>query len=333
MPLVVTPGQFTQRAELYHQLAQLIAAGIDLRRALEQLHRHPPARAFREPLRTTVLAVNQGSTLTEALRTGGGWLPEFDCALIEAGERSGRLDACFRLLADHYQDRARLARQIIGDLAYPAALFHFAVFLFPFPQFFLSGNWLAYLTKTFGILLPVYAITGALLYAGQSRHGEKWRSLVETLLRPIPLLGTARRYLALARLAAALEALLAAGVTIIEAWELAGTACGSPGLRRTVASWKPDLLAGQTPADAVNRSRWFPELFANLYHTGEVSGTLEESLRKLRLHYQEEGTRKLHAVAQWLPRLIYLVIVLLIAWKIVSFWMGYFQQIGNAAGF
>jgi len=32
------------------------------------------------------------------------------------------------------------------------------------------------------------------------------------------MLGTARHYLALARLASALEALIAAGVTIIEAW-------------------------------------------------------------------------------------------------------------------
>lgn len=333
MPLIVTPGQFTQRAELYHQLAQLTAAGIDLLRALEQLHRHPPAGSFRGPLRATVLAVGQGSTFTEAVRQGGDWLPEFDYALIEAGERSGRLDACFRLLADYSNDRARIARQIIADLAYPVALFHFAVFIFPFSQFFLTGDRVVYLTKTLGVLLPVYALTFLLIYAGQSRHGETWRSLVETALLPVPILGTARRYLALARLAAALEALIAAGVTIIEAWELAGAACGSPGIRRAVNSWKPDLLSGQTPAEAVNRSSWFPEMFANLYHTGEVSGALDDSLRKLRKYYQEEGTRKLHAVAQWLPRLIYLAIMLIIAWKIISFWMGYFQQIGNAAGF
>ena len=29
-----------------------------------------------------------------------GWLPAFDIALLHAGEHSGRLDACFRLLGD-----------------------------------------------------------------------------------------------------------------------------------------------------------------------------------------------------------------------------------------
>lgn len=332
MPLIVTPGQFTQRSELYHQLAQLTAAGVDILRALENLHRHPPSSSFRVPLRETVLAVGQGSTLTEALRLGGDWLPEFDYALIDAGERSGRLDGCFRLLADYYADRARIARQVIADLAYPVALFHFAVFIFPFSQFFLTGNWVVYLAQTFGVLLPVYAVTLAIIYAGQSRHGETWRGFMEWITLPVPVLGTARRYLALARLAAALEALIAAGVTIIEAWQLAAAACGSPGLRRAVNSWKADLLAGMTPADAVSGSSWFPEMFANLYHTGEVSGSLDDSLKKLRKYYSEEGTRKLHAFSQWLPRLIYFGIMLIIAWKIIGFWMGYFQQVNQAIG-
>ena len=101
MPLIVTPGQFTQRAELYQQLGQLTGAGIGVLRALEQLERHPPSRSFRRPLRALVLQLGQGCTIAESLRNVRGWLPEFDIALIDAGERSGRLEACFRLLADY----------------------------------------------------------------------------------------------------------------------------------------------------------------------------------------------------------------------------------------
>ena len=59
---------------------------------------------------------------------------------------------------------------------------------------------------------------------------RKWRSRVENVLRRIPILGTARQDLALARLATALESLLNAGVPIVTAWELAATASGSPAL-------------------------------------------------------------------------------------------------------
>src|SRR5207247_1838113 len=164
--------------------------------------------------------------------------------------------------------------------------------------------------------LPVYAIVILLIYAAQGRHGESWRGVIESALRPVPLCGSARQSLALARLSAALEALLNAGVSIIEAWELAAAASGSPALRRAVLAWKPEVLAGQTPSEAVNRSTEFPELFANMDHTGEISGQLDETLERLHKYYQEEATRKLRALASWTPKLIYFGIVLMVAWQV-----------------
>ena len=333
MPIIVTPRQFSQRAEFYQQLAQLTSAGLGVVSALEQLRRHPPARSYREPIARTLEELAQGSTFSESLLRTNQWLPEFDRSLLQAGELSGKLDHCFRLLGDYYQGRATLARQVIGDLIYPVALFHFAIFILPFAQFFLSGNVLVYLAQTIGVLLPVYAVVALLIYATQSQHGESWRACMESALRPIPVLGTARHCLALARLAAALEALVSAGVTIVEAWDQAAAASGSPALRRAVRAWKPLVLDGQTPAEAVRACPQFPELFANLYSSGEVSGKLDDSLRQLHQIYQEDGTRKLHAVAQWTPRIIYLLVVLMIAYRVIQFWTGYFKQIQNAGGF
>ena len=332
MPLILTPGQLSQRADFYHQLGQLSGAGLGVIRGLEQLKRTPPASSYRRPIETALAELASGCSLTDALRSVPGWLPEFDTALLQAGEQSGRLEACFRLLADYYRSRARLARALIGDLAYPVFLFHFAVFIFPFSKLFLSGNWLAYLGQTFGVLLPVYAVIGLVIYAAQSGHGEAWRAGLEAVLYRVPVLGTARHYLALSRLAAALEALLNAGVTVVEAWEMAATASSSPALRQTVAAWRPLLEAGQTPAELVSASPRFPELFANQYATGEISGQLDQTLRRLQAYYEEEGSRKLHAVAQWTPRAVYFFVVLLIAYQVIHFYLGYFGQIRDAGG-
>jgi type II secretory pathway component PulF len=333
MPLIITPGQFTHRAEFYYQLSQLTGAGLGLIHALEQLKRNPPAPSYRQPIQQLLDQLGHGYTFTESLQRIGQWLPAFDVALLQAGEQSGRLEACFRLLADYYADRARLARQVIADLAYPAFLFHFAIFILPFAQFFKSGDLLVYLCQTIGVLIPIYVAVALLIYAAQSRHGEKWRAWVESVLHRVPVLGTARRCLALSRLAAALEALLSAGVTIIQAWELAATASGSPALRRVVLAWRPLVDGGQTPAEAINASGKFPELFANQYATGEVSGKLDDTLRRLHAYYQEEGSRKLHALAQWTPRVVYLAVALMIAYRIIHFWMGYFKDIQDAGGF
>lgn len=329
MPLILTPGQLVRRSEFYHQLCQLTAAGLGLTRALEQLHRAPPARAFRAPIQRALAEIAAGYTFSESVRRAGDWLPEFDIALLEAGERSGRLDACFRLLADYYSDRGRMAREMIVDLAYPAFLLHFAVFILPFAQLFTTGDWLTYMLKTFGILIPIYMVIALLIYAAQGGHGEVWRSGFERIVGLLPILGRARREMALARLAMALEALISAGVSIIEAWELAATVSGSPALRRTVHGWHADVQAGQTPAEAINASGKFPDLFANQYASGEISGKLDEVLHRLHHYYQEEGTRKLRAVAQWTPRIAYLIVALAIAWQVIKFWSAYFQEIRN----
>jgi type II secretory pathway component PulF len=332
MALVVTPRQLAQRAEIYHQLAQLTDAGIGLPQALELLRRSPPARSFRAPLTRLIDQIEEGKTFSESVRSVAGWLPSFDTALLEAGERSGRLPQCFKLLAQYYTERCQLARQVIHDLAYPLFLFHFAILIGPLPELFLTGNIVAYLTKTLGIFAPLYGAVGLVLFASQGQHGENWRAFLERLSRWIPLLGGARRCLALSRLAAALEALINAGVPIIDAWELSASASGSPALRRAVVAWKPEVIAGTTPAEALRATLVFPELFTNMYNTGEVSGQLDDSLLRLQRYYQEEGTRKLKIFSQWVPKIIYFGIMLMIAYRVVSFYVGYYKNIGDIIG-
>ena len=331
MSLIVTPGQLSRRAELYYRIAQLTSAGIGLVQALEQLERNPPSRAFRQPLQQLLQKIDEGGTFTDSLRAASGWMPQFDIALIEAGERSGHIDTCLRQLADYYRDRARITKQMISQLVYPVGLIHFAVLIFlivlPFAGSQFSASLTLLILRAALVLAPLYLGTAFLVYAVQSQHGERWRSWLESFLRYVPLLGTARRDLALSRLALALGALLNAGVNIIEAWSLAADATASPALRRAIAAWKPALESGQTPAALVRDCGQFPELFANFYASGEVSGKLDESLHRLHGYYRDEGSRKLEAVAQWTPRIIYGVVACVIAYKIIGFYSGYFNQI------
>jgi type II secretory pathway component PulF len=90
---------------------------------------------------------------------------------------------------------------------------------------------------------------------------------------------------------------------------------------------------GQTPAEAVSASGSFPELFVSQYATGEISGKLDDTLRRLHGYYQEEGSRKLQSFSRWVPRAIYFCVVLMIAYRIISFWANHFKDIGDAGSF
>ena len=105
MALLLLPRHFQSRAELYRQFSRLTAAGIGIPQAVEIQHRSPPARSFREPLAIVRHRLADGATFSDALHGTGNWLPAFDAALLHAGEQSGRLPACFELLASHYGKR------------------------------------------------------------------------------------------------------------------------------------------------------------------------------------------------------------------------------------
>ena len=327
MPALPTPGQLNLRAELYQQIATFAASGIPVRKALETLHRSPPSRSFKQPLARLIARLNSGLNFSESLRAENNWLPEFDIALIEAGERSGRLDTSLGILAEYYREQAALVRTMIGELAYPVFVLHAGIFIMPIPALVTTGNVGAYLTATFGALVPIYVITALLIFAGSGKN-EKWRAFLELFCRYIPLLGKARRALALSRLSAALGALLNAGVLVINAWELAAAGSGSPAIRREVNTWRP-LLENQhaTPSDLASKARVFPDLFSNIYHSGEISGQLDESLNRLYRHYQDEGFRKLRTLAKWFPMLIYLAIMAKIALAVIGFWSGHINSL------
>jgi type II secretory pathway component PulF len=330
MPLIITPGQLRIRAELYHQLGVTIAAGLSIHQSLEHIKNNPPSRSLKPMVAQWLENLQAGHPVVESLRMMGNSLPSFDLALLEAGEQSGRLDQCFKLLALYYQDKAQMAQQVISDLMYPMFIFHFAIVLFAFVSYLQPGGRLVNAITTIAVVfVPLYAGAFLLLFACQGRRGERWRAAIEAVLRPIPLLGTARRDLALARLSAALEALLNAGVGIIGAWELAATASGSPSYRRTVLTWRAPLEQGLTPSELVSASPRFPDIFRNLYHTGETSGQLDETLGRLHTLYQEEGSRKMRMVSQWTPRIIYFGIVCFVAFRIIAFYTGYFNQINQ----
>jgi type II secretory pathway component PulF len=332
VPLIVTPRSLRHKSEFFRELAALLGAGLPLLQALEHVRARPPQAAWQPALARTIAGIERGETLTDALQHLSTWMVLFDRALIEAGERSGRLVESCRLLAEHYDERVRLARTLLSQVAYPVALVHLAVLIFPTSYLvglIWRGESVAFLLQKLGVLLPLYVLGFLVLLAFQGKRAEVWRSLMEGITAWVPGLGTARREQALARLAAALEALISAGVTLIEAWDLAADASGSPALRRAVRGWRPRVEAGELPSEQVSQSPEFPALFANLYHTGETSGQLDQELRHLHAYYQDAATNRLRLFVRGSTMLLYLAVLLAVGYFIVSFYIGYFGGLLN----
>jgi type II secretory pathway component PulF len=335
MGLIVTPGQLKDQGEFYHQLATMTTAGVTIVQAVDMLRRNAPNRKLAGIANQMMEHLVRGDTFTNAMRATGRKLPEFDVALIEAGEASGRLDQCFKLLGDFYDERGRLASKVISQLMYPVFMFHAAVLIFPTSMLvgmLLQGQGTPFLVQKLSVLLPVYALLLFLSWSLKSERSRVWRGNVERFFSVIPVIRTTQTNLAMARLCAALEALINAGVTIIEAWDLAARASASQRIMRAVAAAKPRLQAGELPSEAIASQRIYPELFVSSYRTGEVSGQLDDALRRLYRYYLETATTSLQRLAEWMPKFIYIAVLIGIGYQIVSFYQGYFGEMNKVLG-
>jgi type II secretory pathway component PulF len=334
--MIATPGQLNNRAELYHQLGVTVAAGIPLIKALEMASTNPATRGSRKTIPALIQHLNSGLTFSDSMTRVQGWLPEFDIALLSVGEQSGRLDASFKLLSTYYAMRAKVIRDTIVGLLIPLVTLHVFLLVFPlnlwvaFAQGIIYGNLIQCVPFTiekvvlFGVL---YGLVFLLIYLCQGQRGEPWRAVVESFVRMIPVLRVAQKNLVLSRLAGALESAIGAGLSVMKGWQLAGSASGSPRLHQTIAGWIPRLESGMTPAELVNQTGYFPTMFANLYHTGEQSGQLDDTLRRLQAYYLEEGLRKLRFFTLLVTGIVYGTVALLVGLYVLRFYLNLFSGI------
>jgi type II secretory pathway component PulF len=332
MALITTPGQLKQQGQFYLQLASMTRAGVTIVQAVEVLRKSPPNRKLGVIAGRIGETIERGATFTEAMRSIGRHLPEFDVALIEAGETSGRMAESFKLLGDFYQEQASLVSKVISAMIYPVFLLVLAVLIFPpsmLSELVLQQKAGKYFASKFQIFVPICATTFFAIWALQARRARAWRNFLERLFSMVPVVGGLQRNLALARLCAALEALINAGVTIIEAWDIAAQATGSQRIENAVAEARAQLLQGETPGEVISQQRIYPDLFTSTYRTGEVSGQLDDALRRLYRHYMEEATTSMERLAIFVPKIAYLAIALVIAYHVLSFYSGYFNQLNE----
>ncbi len=350
------PGQLKRRAQFFDQLASMLAAGVPLTKALEMVGKKRIRGIPYEVIRQLIEHLRAGHTFSDAMqllsgqkRGGPGmeisltgrkefWLTDFDIALLSVGEESGRLDQSFKVLGRYYASRAKIISDTLAKLGMTVLTLH--VFILIFPLGYLVGFVLGIVNNDYAQCLPfiiektvvfgaLYGTVYLFAFAFKGNRSEFWRLIVETIFNLIPWLGSGLKYLALARLALALDALQAAGVSVPKSWELAANASGSPRLKKEIFAWLPEFETGLTPADLVNQIRYFPEMFANLYASAEMSGKQDETLQRLHTYYEDEGFQNLNTFAFALRMTIFGVIALVIAYNVIRFWVNYYGALLN----
>jgi len=310
-------GRGTPAAELAavtRQLALLVAAGVPVAEALEataDATQHPPLLRALTRVRA---GVREGRPLADALGDAPDVFPSLYRELVRASEAAGALAPVLTRLAAYLERSAALRARLRAALTYPAtmALAVVAVLLFllawvlpqmarlfaetgaplPLPTRILlaAGTFVA---RTWWLWL--LAVIGAVFGLRAWLATPAGRARADGLLLGLPLIGRVATAAGLARVAHTLSTLLAGGVRLETALDLAGATAGNVRIAEALAAAREAVRQGQPLAPSLRASGLVPAPLIRLVATGERSGGLADALAHAATHLDAEVERDVAA--------------------------------------
>ena len=289
------------------QLRTMINAGISITQVLDILQAQSTNPALVQTLKTMGGDIREGSTLSDAFQKHPRVFPELYCSLIKAGELSGTLPDIMERIIYITEHEYRLREEIKAALRYPKMVIFalciafFVLLTFVIPKFvsvFQSAGltlpiptriclWMYTMLKQYWYLLLAGAAAvffGLKLYFRTVR-GSYLRDL--TLLR-LPIVGPLFTKSIMARFASILSILTASGVPILSSIKIISEVIGNRAIAGEFDRLAAQMEEGHGIAAPLRETRFFPPMVVNMVAVGEESGSLEEMLHQIALHYDEE---------------------------------------------
>ncbi len=306
------------------QLATLLRAGMPISQTLATLRTQSENRNMVRVIEDMEELLSQeGKSLAECMDEYPRVFSPVYRSLVRAGEEGGRLVHVLENLALHLSQSTRLRGQVVGAFIYPvfllllgsAAIFILMAYVIPkFQELFdsfgqalprptqiliASSNFLA---QWWWLVILGIILLGSVIVTLLRREGV--RRQVDRATLGIPVFGKMVLKLEIARIAHTLSALVSGGVGILQALRITGGAARNTWLKATFAPIGKAVAAGDSLADATERTGAYPPLMINLIRTAEGTGELPEMLMELSRIYEEEAERAVTGAVKLLEPLL-----------------------------
>jgi general secretion pathway protein F len=299
-------------AAFTRQMATLLRSGIPLAESLGALVEQVTNVRFKAPLAEVRSAVNEGSSLGDAMAKHPKLFDELFVSMVRAGELAGNLDEVLTRLADFLEASQKLKSKIQGAMIYPIVMLVVGVGIMTvlmikvIPQitsmFTQAGRTLPLNTRIliatsgfFGrniLWLFLATIIGIVLFMKWSRSKEGkpvWHAFVLRL----PVLGELVRTINVGRFARTLGTMLQSGVPMLRALDTGKQIVGNVLLQRAIEDAKQAVTEGESLATTLRKSGQFPATMIHMTAVGEKAGQLEQMLERVATAYESEVDTKL----------------------------------------
>ncbi|MEZ5186295.1 MAG: type II secretion system F family protein [Candidatus Nanopelagicales bacterium] len=326
------------------QFATMINSGLSLLRALSILSEQTENKRLAEVYGSVRLAVEQGSSLSQALAQHPKVFPPIMVNMTRAGETGGFLDQVLNQLADNFEAEVKLRSTVKSAMTYPVVVFAFALLsltamlLFIVPVFAnlfagLGGTLplptrvlvtLSNVLKTFMPVLLLLGLAGFLLWR-RYKNEPRVRNVVDPAKLRMPVFGTLFQKIALSRFTRNLGTMIHAGVPILQSLDIVADTTGNIVIARAVHDVEVSVRQGESLAGPLLNHPVFPPMVVQMMAVGEDTGALDQMLHKISDFYDAEVKSTTEALTSLIEPLMIAVVGAIVGAMIIALYMPIFK--------
>jgi type IV pilus assembly protein PilC len=327
------------------QLATMIEAGVSVVASLVTLEDQTEDKYLKEVVSEVRADVESGMIFSRALSRHPKVFSRLFVAMVAAGESSGTLDIVLDRVATQIEKETKLKRRVKSAMMYPAVVLTFASIVLIFMLMFIVPVFQKVFDELNGQLptptriivamshalrnywFIIFPMIGLIIYTLRrlKRTPEGIRMWDRFKLRVPMKIGDVVQKIALARVSRTLATLVAAGVDIITALDIAAGTAGNWVLETALQRTSQRVHDGVPISVPLAEDDIFPPMVSQMVKIGEETGELDKMLGKIADFYEDEVDASIASLTSIIEPLLMICVGAMVGTIVISMYLPMFK--------
>ncbi len=338
------------------QLATLVDAGLPLLRGLRVLEKQERNVTLKNIIGELALAIEGGSTFSEALAQHPKVFNRLFVNMVKAGELGGVLEVVLIRLAEFMEKAQKIKGKVISAMFYPVAVLivataiMFILMTLVIPKFkevfagLAEGRALPAWTRfvmavsdlvknhIFYTSIGVAAFVMLFMLFKSTKFG---RHVWDKFKLKMPVVGPVINKVAISRFTRTLGTLVSSGVPILQALTIVKETAGNVIISNAVGAVHESVKEGETITAPLEASNVFPPMVISMVNVGEQTGALPEMLLKIADTYDEEVDNAVAAMTSLLEPIMIVCLAVIVGSIVIAMFLpliNLMNTVGDSSG-
>jgi type IV pilus assembly protein PilC len=324
------------------QLATLVDAGLPLLRGLRVLEKQERNATLKSIIADLSLAIEGGSTFSEALAQHPKVFNRLYVNMVKAGELGGVLEVVLTRLAEFMEKAEKIKGKVKAAMFYPTAVMIVAVgivyilMVVVIPKFeevfagLLEGQKMPKFTLfVLGVsraikdhaLVTLAGLVGVIVLFVLFKKTKFGRRIIDIIKLKMPILGPVISKVAISRFTRTLGTLVSSGVPILQALNIVKETAGNVVIGNAVGAVHDSVKEGETITAPLEAAGVFPPMVISMVDVGEQTGALPEMLLKIADNYDDEVDNAVTAMTSLLEPIMIVILGLVVGSIVIAMFL------------